>query len=175
MPSGKTEVDALKHVIQRAFEDQTGENEDGDEEEDDNEEEERPVRVNATFNLGENKVDSDSEEDEGESLDTETMEAFIDGYILEDDGELHENVDICNSEENESAEANYQPIRDSNFYPAALVLFMLYGPYGVGQYGMELSAAFSVDTDGIEDTAKNGNMNIKSIKEEKKKEDDKIR
>ena len=171
MPSGMTEVDALKYVVQRAFEEKTGENDEGDEEEDDNEEEERPVRQNIqSFTVLESRVDSDSEDDEGESLDTQTMEAFIDGYIHEAGEDGHDVDEIKNVESNIQ-----QPIRDPSFYPAALVLFMLYGPYGVGQYGLELSTAFSIDTEGIDDLAKNGSMNIKSIKEEKKKEDDKAR
>lgn len=52
---------------------------------------------------------------------------------------------------------------------------MLYGPYGVDHYGMEISPAFSMDTEGIDDVGTGGKLNTKSIKEEKTKDDDKER
>ena len=52
---------------------------------------------------------------------------------------------------------------------------MLYGPYGVAEYGLKISSAFSMDTEGIDTSAKDGNMNTVSIKEEKRKEDNQSR
>ena len=45
---------------------------------------------------------------------------------------------------------------------------MLLGPYGSDSYGFDLSAVFTMDTEGIEENAKSGMYNTKSIKEEKK-------
>lgn len=52
-------------------------------------------------------------------------------------------------------------------YPA-LVTFMLLGPTGTAAYGFPISAAFSIDTEAIEDNSKSGMYNTKSMKEEKK-------
>lgn len=57
----------------------------------------------------------------------------------------------------------------------ALLTFMLLGPYGCEAYGFPVSAAFTIDTEGIEENAKNGMYNTKSIKEEKKVATDIIR
>lgn len=58
------------------------------------------------------------------------------------------------------------------YYPPAMLTFMLMGPYGKDRYGFDVSPLFSMDTDAIEELAKTGSLNVKSIKEEKKKEDD---
>ena len=58
------------------------------------------------------------------------------------------------------------------YYSPAMLTFMLMGPYGKDRYGFDISPLFSMDTDGIEELAKTGSLNVKSIKEEKKKEDD---
>ena len=58
---------------------------------------------------------------------------------------------------------------------SSLLLFMLYGPYGVGHFSMEVSPAFSMDTEGIDDLTKNGKMNINSIKVEHEKDNDRAR
>lgn len=51
--------------------------------------------------------------------------------------------------------------------PSALLAFMLLGPFGTDAYGFEVSAAFSMDTEAIDENAKSGQYNTKSIKEEK--------
>ena len=58
-----------------------------------------------------------------------------------------------------------------HFYPPATLLFILYGPYGVGIYNLELSAALSMDNDGIDDAARDGSMSSKSIKAVRVKEE----
>lgn len=59
--------------------------------------------------------------------------------------------------------------------PAALVTFMLLGPYGCEAYGFPLSSAFSIDTEAIEKVAKTGQFNTKSMKEEKRVATDIVR
>jgi hypothetical protein len=97
------------------------------------------------------------------------MDNFLNAYgePIEDEGMFDGAVDVH--------EESSEPTRTPNFYPAALLLFMLYGPYGVGYYGMEVSPAFSMDTEGIDESTKNGNMNTNSIKEEHRKDNDKAR
>ena len=194
MPSGKDETDALKYVLNRAFEERSQERDDDDEDdedlvapvpvtqqviwstqndnnvhyEDDNANV-SPIVVQQNRRSGQDdNNDSDSENDD-QSIDDflndyEERKAFQDNV---NDGMLDDVVD--------NVEESYRPSRGPNFYPAALVLFMLYGPYGVGQYGMEISPAFSIDTEGIDEVGKGGKFNTKSIKEEKTKDDDKER
>jgi hypothetical protein len=44
---------------------------------------------------------------------------------------------------------------------------MLYGPYGSAHYNFEISTAFTMDTDAIEESAKSGKLSNKSIREAK--------
>ena len=124
MPSGMDESDALKHVLNRAFQEKSAECDDNDDDDDDEEIEE-----------------TCGEEVEDEGIHGDEME----------------------------------PTRSPTFYPAALLLFMLYGPYGVAVYGLEVSPAFTMDTDGIDELTKNVKMNTNSIKEEHKKDNDRAR
>lgn len=87
----------------------------------------------------------------------------------ESDNEYNDNED----DEEEEGDVEYGSTK--SFSPPALLTFMLLGPYGVDAFGFELSAAFSVDTEGIEENAKTGMYNTKSMKEEKKNITDQAR
>ena len=170
MPSGKDATDAIKHVLNRAFQEKSAECDDNDDDDDD-ENVTAPstyVKQRALCAMDKN-VDSDSENDEGEELNQLSMNNFLNAYgePTEDEGMYDGAVDV-NEDSSETT-------RTPNFYPAALLLFMLYGPYGVEQYAMEVSPAFSIDTEGIDESTKNGKMNTNSFKEEHRKDNDKAR
>jgi hypothetical protein len=157
--------------LNRAFQQKSAECDDNDDDDDDDEDVTVPatnVKQRALPAMDEN-VDSDSENDEGEELNQLSMDNFLNAYgePIEDEGMFDGAVDVH--------EESSEPTRTPNFYPAALLLFMLYGPYGVGCYGMEVSPAFSMDAEGIDESTKNGNMNTNSIKEEHRKDNDKAR
>ena len=170
MPSGMNETDAIKHVLNRAFQEKSAECDDNDDYDDD-EDVTVPatnVKQRALSAMNEN-VDSDSENDEGEEPNQLSMDNFLNAYgePIEDEG-MFDGAVAVNEDSSEET-------RTPNFYPAALLLFMLYGPYAVEHYAMEVSPAFSIDTEGIDESTKNGKMDTNSIKEEHKKDNDKAR
>ena len=60
---------------------------------------------------------------------------------------------------------------ESTFLPAALLLFILYGPFGVAAYGLEISSALSMDTVGIDEQAgAKKSMTQVSIRQSEKKD-----
>lgn len=191
MPSGKDETDALKYVLNRAFEEKSEEKDDDDDDDDEeNVVAQEPLVQRVSWSTeDDNSVEYDddnvnlpsidlqqnqrSENNDFDSNDDQSIDNFLADYEKrisfpdnEDDGMLDEVVD--------DVEESF-PRSRGTFYPAALLLFMLYGPYGVGQYGMEISPAFSMDTEGIDEVGKSGKLNTKSIKEEKTKDDAKER
>lgn len=138
-PSGKNEQDALQYCIQEVASEHKPSFEKDDLQDDDDEEDEPPVsQSRAKTQPLKDTREKDSDNDEAE-----------------DDGDEDEDEEV-------------QFISKKSYSPPATLTFMLLGPYGVGLFGFELSAVFSIDTEGIEKNAKTGMYSTKSMKEEKK-------
>jgi hypothetical protein len=147
-PSGKNETDALTFCIESVATENTQNMEkEGDTEDEDEEDEPavtQPLRsAKPLSEIRRSVVESDEEENE-------------------DDAEAEDEGD----EEEDDNDTGY--ISRKSVFPAALVTFMLLGPYGTAAYGFEISAAFTMNTKAIEENAKTGMYNSKSMKEEKK-------
>jgi hypothetical protein len=116
---------------------------------------------------------SEEEEEEDEdppiSQGRATTQPLKNNRVVESDDD--EDAEDEEDDDNEDIEFVSKKIHN----PPALLTFMLLGPYGVDAYGFEVSAAFSMDTEGIEENAKTGQYNTKSMKEEKKIVADKVR
>ena len=62
------------------------------------------------------------------------------------------------------------------YFPAAMLFFMMYGPYGVGVYNFDLTPAVSMETKAIDNLAKESKqLNTKSMREAKKEENNYLR
>lgn len=159
-PSGMNEEDALQHVFNRAYEDQSLELEDDNDEEEEDEEEE-------------------DGEPEGTIRDDQSNIEGDDGMTHRDDNEYSGNGGNQDRTEAFTQLKKKQPLRHSDaplsFFPPAMLLFILYGPFGVGYYNLELSPALSMNTEAIDEAAIDGSMNVKSIKAVKIKEEKVLR
>ena len=147
-PSGKNEEDALEFCKESVTAEHQHNMEKEDDTDDDEEEDEPPVsqsRVLTQPLKNRRVVESDTEEPEAE-----------------DEG--------SDDEDNEK-----EFVSKRIYNPPALVTFMLLGPYGCEAYGFPVSAVFSIDTESIEENAKTGMYNTKSMKEEKKAAADLVR
>jgi hypothetical protein len=157
LPSGMNEEYALQYVLFRAFQESSSER--GDRGDDDDSVEEIETNVtNAQFN---------------DNFD----ETLFDGL-----GDV-ENVgdgDSDSGSDREEAPAVIGPVAGlkekkrydvpHNFLPPAMLPFILYGPYGVGVYNLEISAVLNMDTKGIEESSLSKTMNAESLKESKAKD-----
>jgi hypothetical protein len=56
-----------------------------------------------------------------------------------------------------------------------MLLFIMYGPFGVSVLNLELSSGLTVDTRGIEEIAGNKTLNTESIRSSKARENDNMR
>ena len=166
MPSGKDEEDALKYVIRRAREETSVELVDDDEE-----------PANDGLNTQEETVkeeidydEADNDEEEPDNEDTNIKREDVDS-----------DPDFFDSEEDEKpivekTVSAKKTVRESTFLPAALLLFILYGPFGVAAYGLEISSALSMDTVGIDEQAgAKKSMTQVSIRQSEKKDQDRRR
>ena len=117
----------------------------------------------------ENETDEDEDDDKDPPVTqgSAPTQPLRNSRVVDSDNEDAEDED----EDNDSVEY----VSKKKLVPPALVTFMLLGPYGVACYGFEISAAFSVDTEAIEENAKTGMYNTKSMKEEKKAATDLVR
>lgn len=92
-----------------------------------------------------------------------------------EDTDEHEEKEVGNDVQSKRGEEKFQT-NLNNFYPPALLFFILYGPYGVGAYNFDITNCLSVDSEGIDSFAKmNENMNKSSMKEKTTKERNQIR
>lgn len=58
-----------------------------------------------------------------------------------------------------------------DFFPAAMIFFMLYGPYGVGVHNFDVTSALTMDTKTLEnDSRSSKQMNTKSMRQSQKEE-----
>ena len=145
MPSGMNEDDALQHVFNRAWSEQSLENDDdGDDDDDDDE-----------IDKDESDVDIDKQ------IQSRTCNDDNNAVMSCPDREECDEEDTIKKSGKKDQTGAVAPL---HFYPPAMLLFILYGPYGVGIYNLELSAALSMDNDGIDDAARDGSMSSKSIK-----------
>ena len=87
----------------------------------------------------------------------------------------HEENEVGNDVQSKRGEEKFQT-NLNNFYPPALLFFILYGPYGVGAYNFDITNCLSVENKSIDLSAKtNKNMNKSSMKEKTTKERNQIR
>lgn len=129
-PSGKNEDDALLFVTESIATEhkQNIEKEDDTDDDDEDDAPPLPLALNQPHLKNKRVVDSDNEEAERED--------FNDG-----------------SSDESSVE---EFVQKKKYISPALVTFMLLGPYGTAAYGFPISAAFSIDTESIEDNSKSG-------------------
>ena len=170
-PSGTNEEDALQHVFNRAYSEISVEldddnDDDNEEEEDDHDDEEEGQDEIVDQQQYQEEDETNNDEDDGSMAYRVNDESCGTG-INNDSTEGGDQIKKKRSIKNEDA-----PL---SFFPAAMLLFMLYGPYGVGVYNLELSSALSMNTEAIDDAAFEGNMNMKSIKSAKIKEEKALR
>lgn len=104
-----------------------------------------------------------------------TDRSYIKNESTEDYGNQHDSEDDNFSFSSHGDNDTEQQDAPSDFFPPSWVLFMLYGPYGVSRYEFEVSSAFTMDTDAIEEAARNGNLSEKSIRKAKRVEADTAR
>ena len=65
---------------------------------------------------------------------------------------------------------SYSKGHDS-FFPASMLFFILYGPYGVERYGFPVESALTTDTKTLEGDARSSkDMNTKSMRQSQKAE-----
>lgn len=58
-----------------------------------------------------------------------------------------------------------------SFFPASMLFFILYGPYGVERYGFPVVSALTTDTKTLEANARSSkDMNTKSMRQSQKEE-----
>lgn len=163
MPSGKDEEDALKYVIRQAREETSVELVDDDEEPADDglNTQEETVKEEIDYD------EADNDEEEPDNEDTNIKREDVDS-----------DPDFFDSEEDEKpivekTVSAKKTVCESTFLPAALLLFILYGPYGVAAYGLEISSALSMDTVGIDEQAgAKKSMTQVSIRQSEKKDQD---
>ena len=61
--------------------------------------------------------------------------------------------------------------RSRPYFPTAMLFFMMYGPYGVGVYNLDLTSAVSMETRAIDNVAKESKqLSTKFTREAKKEE-----
>ena len=147
-PSGKNEEDALEFCKESVTTEHQHNMEKEDDTDDDEEEDEPPVSQSRALTQPlKNKrvVESDTEEPEAED------------------------------ERSDDDDNDKEYVSKRKYNPPALATFMLLGPYGCEAYGFPVSAAFSIDTEVIEENAKTGMYNTKSMKEEKRAATDIVR
>ena len=163
MPSGKDEEDALKYFIRRAREETSVELVDEDEEPADDglNTQDETVKVEIDYD----EADNDEEDPDNEDTNIKREDADSD-------------PDFSDSEEDEKpivakTVSAKKAVCESTFLPAALLLFILYGPYGVAAYRLEISSALSMDTVGIDEQAgAKKSMTQVSIRQSEKKDQD---
>ena len=163
MPSGKNEEDALQYVIRRAREETSVEL--VDDEEDD---------ADDGGNTQEENVKDDSDEEVEDAVIEEDDPTFKDEdkEDSQDTSDSEEDVKPCAKEK--TAKKSTQP--ESTFLPPSLLLFILYGPYGVAAYGLEISAALSMNSEGIdEQAAAKKNMSQASMRKSERNDEDRRR
>ena len=104
-------------------------------------------------NLSNYRADEDEDDDKDPPVTqgSAPTQPLRNSRVVDSDNEDAEDED----EDNDSVEY----VSKKKLVPPALVTFMLLGPYGVSSYGFEISAAFSVDTEAIEENAKTGMYN----------------
>jgi hypothetical protein len=150
-PSGQNEEDALRYVLNRSYADKSNDLDDDDDDED----EETFSPQNEDDNRSENGSDDHEQNNVRNSRNA---------------SESH-SANINDEYDDESDDPEYNKVlrndAPSSFCPCAWVLFMLYGPYGSAHYNFEISTAFTMDTDAIEESAKSGKLSNKSIREAK--------
>lgn len=168
MPSGKNEDDALKYVIRRAREETSVEVIDDDEDDADD-----------GGNTQEENVKDDLEEEDAVNELADADNEDDDATFKDEDKDDIPN--FSDSEEDEKSEAKGKPAKksptiESTFLPPSLLLFILYGPYGVAAYGLDISTALSMDTTGIdEQAAARKNMNQVTMRQSETRDEDRRR
>ena len=168
MPSGKNEHDALKYVIRRAREEISVEVIDDDEDD-----------ADGGGNTQEENVKDDLEEEDAVNELADADNEDDDATFKDEDKE--DIPEFSDSEEDEKSQANGKPAKkyptiESTFLPPTLLLFILYGPYGVAAYGLDISTALSMDTTGIdEQAAAKKNMNQATMRQSERRDEDRRR
>lgn len=122
-------------------------------------------------------VGSDNgETDQAEN--TDISGAFFERSDDEDEGEQEneENEESVENEKSEKGNAIQKKKVDEKFQANLNNFFILYGPYGAGVYNFDITNCLTMDTRGIDSSAKkNKDMNKSSMKEKTTKERNKIR
>jgi hypothetical protein len=89
-----------------------------------------------------------------------------------DEGDNEEDTNDDDDEIKSEKKKRKKSSKDSNtFFPAGMLFFIIYGPYGVGVYNFDITSCLSTNSKGIDDQAKRyKNMNTESMIEKKKKD-----
>lgn len=158
MPSGKNEEDALQHVLDRSYSEKSAEHDDDD--------------------------DSIAGSDGGNTLETEIEGANEAEGDVEHSNErgTSDSESDCDIEKTAAVrstthgtEKGHETRAPANFFPPSMLLFIMYGPYGVAVFNLDLSAALNMDTKEIDDIALSKTMNTESMKKSKARENDNMR
>ena len=168
MPSGMNEEDALQFVLNKSYADKSNDLDD-DDDDDDNQ---------LTQNENENGNENGSDEDDHISHNNNNSSHKSNSRDATSSQKSNSNRNDENSEDESEDHAYYKVLRreaPSSYCPNAWVLFMLYGPYGSAHFDFEVSSAFTMDTDAIEESAKNGKLSNRSIREAKSVENSAFR
>jgi hypothetical protein len=163
-PSGKNEEDALKYVIRRAREETSVELVEEDEEDGDDGD-----------NTQDDNIKNDAEEEDTDTAvgDNNNVTAV---FKNEEDEQYSDSEDDDKPPSKEKTFHGKNTNPESTFLTASLLLFMLYGPYGVEAYGLDITPALSMNTVGIDEQAvTKKNNNQVSIRESQRKDEDRRR
>jgi hypothetical protein len=162
MPSGMNEEDALRYVLNKSYANNSNDLDDDDDEDE---------KIVPNSNGSEDGSEEDDQINNSNSNSSNSRDASA------------SQRSNCNRNEDNSGDESDDPAyyevmrRDapSTFCPNSWVLFMLYGPYGSAHFDFEISTAFTMDTDAIEESARNGKLSNKSIREAKSVENSSFR
>jgi hypothetical protein len=163
MPSGKNEDDALQYVLDRAYQETSVEHDDDND--------------SIAGSDGENTLNTEiaqNEDVEAEIEEEKERETSDSGSDCDGD-----NADEMNGMSRRQEKESNGGVRENrappNFFPPAMLLFIMYGPYGVSVFNLELSSGLTVDTRAIEEIAGNKMLNTESIRSSKARENDNMR
>jgi hypothetical protein len=127
--------------------------------------------------------DESKERNEGNVDDTDDFdETLFDGLGDNENDEEGEDIDESSDSgsDKEQAPAVFEkstsrPVAGTknkaprHFFPAAILFFMLYGPYGVAVFNLEVNAVLNMDTNAIDEGCLSKTMNTEHMKDRAQK------
>lgn len=109
----------------------------------------------------------DSDHDDGDQIADNEEDTYLNMFDNDED-----KCEVKSDVKSEVKSEKVSTINLNTFFPAGMLFFIIYGPYGVGVYNFDITSCLSLDSKGIDDQAKRyRNMNAASMIESKKRED----